>query len=328
MRVGSGLSCCMHLLLLMSAALAANCHRTEPNTNDIDSGPISDLPDDIECQGDYQARAAVDDSPIKTHRLEDPAAVERLISLGCWFTELNGVHTFMGYPPAYEDGQMSDDDFRLVKKLPNLLNLQLCRGYKQRFGLTADAFLHLRQHPELRTVAIRGTAANLSFDDSLFDHLAEIPRLAKLSIIECRLEGDSLQKIGRVKGLKSLSLSSSRFEYEDWSALGQLDKLEVLNLQLCAVGDDELRFVSSLKNLRVLQLYGNGRITRKSLPMLQKLPQLESLLLTHTGVYPVTLDDVAAFPTLRELNLLDVQPDFSSKEVEARFPGLAFSVDD
>ena len=62
--------------------------------------------------------------------------------------------------------------------------------------------------------------------------------------------------------------------------------------------------------------------------MLQELPQLESLTLTHTGVYPVTLDDVAGFPALRELNLLDVQPDFSWAEVEARFPGLKYSEDD
>jgi hypothetical protein len=62
--------------------------------------------------------------------------------------------------------------------------------------------------------------------------------------------------------------------------------------------------------------------------MLQELPQLGSLVLTHTGVYPVTLDDVDAFPALRDLNLLDVQPDFSWTEVKERFPGLRFSVDD
>jgi hypothetical protein len=318
----------VRLLLLVSVGLVAGCYRAERKTNDIESGSVVQVAGDVERQNDYQPELVVDYSQINTQHPEDAAAVERLKSLGCSLTESNAVHTFMGYPSAYEDGQMLDDDFRLVKKLPNLLWLRLSRGYEQRFGLTADAFLHFRRHPELRTVSISGTSGNLSFDDSLFDHLAEIPRLTILSLVECQFTGDSLRKLGQVKGLRSLSLRSSRFEDIDWLALGQLENLEVLDLQFCNVGDDELRFVSSLENLRVLDLYGNDRVTRKCLSMLQELPRLESLTLTHTGVYPVTLDDVAGFPTLRELKLLDVQPDFNWAEVKACFPGLKYSEDD
>ena len=206
---------------------------------------------DVERQNDYRPEPVVDYSQINPHHPEDSAAVERLKSLGCSLTESNGIHTFMGYPPGYEDGQMSDDDFRLVKKLPNLLWLQLSLGYVRRFGLTADAFLHFRQHPELRTVSIFGTSGNVSLDNSLFDHLAEIPRLTILSLVQCQLTGVSSQKMGQVKGLRSLSLRSSRFETQ-LVGVGPTGESGGARFAVCNVGDDEVRFVSSLENFRCL----------------------------------------------------------------------------
>ena len=272
MRTRSCVSRFMRLLPLITAGLMAGCYRAEPDTND--TGPVASEGGVVERPNHYHPQPVVDYSQINTNHPEDPATIERLRSLGCWLTESDGVHKFMGYPHAGQRGRMSDDDFRLVKQLPNLMWLQLSQGYKQHLGLTSDAFRHLRQHPELRAVSISGSVGNLSLDDSLFEHLAEIPKLKELSVVQCQLKGNSLRKLAQAKGLKSLSLSSSRFEATDWSALSQLENLELLDLQMCNVGDDELRFISSLKNLRVLKLYGNGSVTRKSLPMLQELPPI------------------------------------------------------
>lgn len=318
----------LKLLTLCSLILFAGCGRSDRNVERPESESVTqDAPKTDLAQQDDDKPATGDSQP-NPGRSESPAAVETLESLGCWFTKSGGQHIFMGYPQSHQDGRMSDDDFRHVGELPNLRQLQLSKEYKRRFGLTAEAFQHIRRHPQLRQIVLSGVADNLSFDDTLFDSLAEMPQLTVLVVKDCQLKGDPLQHLAQVTKLKSLSLRSSQFENADWSSLRQLEHLETLDLQLCNVGDDDLEFLTDLKKLRQIDLYGNHQVTRESLKILQQLPELESLTLTHTGIAPLTLDDVAAFPKLRKLDLLDVQPAFTRAAAKTQFPHLDLWLDD
>lgn len=321
------------LFLLGLVSIFPGC-RPVSDTSPPESGSVVSETDEIafeetEPPSDrYVWKPIVDYADITSNHPEDTEAVELLKAKGCWFSKPQDVHKSLGYPPSNKKGNLSDDDFQLIAKLPNLVKLQISKQPFRPLNLTADAFRHIRNHPELRIISILNGLSKEHFDDEIFVYLADMPKLQQLSINSFRLKGDSLKKLGDVRGLKSLSLYGCQFENEDWASLGELEKLESLELTMCDVSNEDIKFLGSLQNLRRLDLYSNYEVTRKSLPLLQKLPRLEALTLTHTGVHPVTLDDIAAFPELQSLSLLDVQPDFSRQALKARFPNLDYGEDD
>ncbi|MBD3673446.1 MAG: hypothetical protein HUJ26_07955 [Planctomycetaceae bacterium] len=322
------------LFLLGLVSIFPGCRPVSDNSSPESGSLVSDV-DDIKFEetetpsNRYLWKPIIDYAHITstTNHPENEEVVELLRSKGCSLSSPQTIHHSLGYPSSLETGNLSDEDFQLIAKLPNLVKIQISKQPFRPLNLTADAFRHIRHHPELRYILLSGVVAEKHFDDELFVYLADIPKLQQLSIRLLHLRGDSLKKLGELRGLKSLTLDGTYFENHDWAAMGQLSNLEELNLLTCYLEDEQIQFLPELKKLRRLDLYGNRRLTQQSMSILQKIPHLEALTLTHTGL-SVSLDDIAAFPELRSLSLLDVQPEFTRSELKSRFPNLDYWEDD
>jgi hypothetical protein len=113
-----------------------------------------------------------------------------------------------------------------------------------------------------------------------------------------------IRRLGEMKSLRKLSLGiEDTVTPEELAPLGQLENLTDLQLYGKSFTADQLRFVSSLHNLRVLRIFAPPRSVddEHGLRYLAQLKQLEELRLY--GVSDVAMPHIGAVKSLVEVTL-------------------------
>lgn len=84
-------------------------------------------------------------------------------------------------------------------------------------------------------------------DDEVFDDLAKIPMLKRLTLANCTFKGSRLEALAALPNLQYLDLHESRFQMEHLAQLKKLPELRELNLKNVAIGDADLDSLNGIK---------------------------------------------------------------------------------
>lgn len=119
-----------------------------------------------------------------------------------------------------------------------------------------------------------------------------------------QIDGKALSKIGCIKGLRSLNCYITGVNEDDWQFLAKLSDLEELLVdgERLELGDDFLRYVSRLKNLRTLRIQQSD-FTDEGIKKLASLKNLTELSLTSPLMTDRSLKTISEFSKLKTLYL-------------------------
>lgn len=139
-----------------------------------------------------------------------------------------------------------------------------------------------------------------------------------------------VEAANRLGGIRSASFGMHEaLDADALRPLRDFHDLESLNLESCGLTDDDLALVSSLRQLRGLNLDGNGRVTGKGVRHLMSLPRLERLSLVWTSfrgadVIPV----LRAMPSLKEVRLGGISevPPEEVAYLKEQLPGVSVAL--
>jgi hypothetical protein len=145
----------------------------------------------------------------------------------------------------------------------------------------SDATLvHLESAPRLTSLDLFYPAIT---DQGLKRLLRKQRGIVDLKVFAANVTDDSLEEIGALPHLASLSLARTKVTNAGLRRLGRLKQLESLSLAQTAVSDPGLRHITGLKNLRFLDL-DQTAVTDAGVPQLKELTSLERLRLRSTKV--------------------------------------------
>lgn len=136
-------------------------------------------------------------------------------------------------------------------------------------------------------------------------YLSRLPNLESVNCSNTRVADKSLMAIGQSQSLRSVNLSNSDANDQVVGALSKIPHLQTLNLSNTRISTDAARSIGEMRELTDLSLTGtatdeivagltslpirhldlsSSKITNASLPMLLKMPTLESLNLDWCAV--------------------------------------------
>jgi len=185
-----------------------------------------------------------------------------------------------------------------------------------------------RYHLRIERVNLTGYYGKFREAD-LVDVIAAAPELRELDITYTQLTSDAYDRIGRVKGLRSLSLCETKTTDADlarlkgltglerlyvgsvppnpritdagMARLAGMTRLKNLELQSAGVSDAGLAHLEGLVNLEFVNLLTCQRVKGPGLVHLQKLPRLHILDLRGTQVDDAGLANLAGMTQLQSL---------------------------
>lgn len=164
-------------------------------------------------------------------------------------------------------------------------------------------------------------------EDAALAVLAKLPSLRRLAFIN--LSSGGLERVATLPALRQLEIYGLAFEdQEPLRSLLQLTNLESLELAAFRATDETLEILSPLRQLKHLRLSppcveAARSITDSGLAYLEKMPSLESLYFSSSGVLTdAGLASLLALPNLKEVRFPDMTFEFTAEGL-ARLNALA-----
>lgn len=169
----------------------------------------------------------------------------------------------------------NDQGLAAIRNLPALRSLRV--GGE---GVTRDGMAAIAAMPELRILDIWGVRP----DEAALDALARAPRLEHVILAVARTFDDSGGlHLGKLKNVRSLSLSGAAITDRSMPAIGSLATLQTLHLDRTAVTDAGLKALTALPNLTSITLNRTG-ITDAGMESLAQIKSLTSVNVANTDV--------------------------------------------
>ncbi|MBP9094725.1 hypothetical protein KBI23_27140 [bacterium] len=120
--------------------------------------------------------------------------------------------------------------------------------------------------------------------DSGITGLRNLPQLQSLDLGHTFITGASLAVICKLTGLRELSLNSDNLGGANFAHFSRLPELVFLNLTGAEIDDAMVSKLSSCKNLRILILSRNSKVTNASLSTFASMGKLEILEIVDTSI--------------------------------------------
>jgi len=169
----------------------------------------------------------------------------------------------------------SPDDFDRLSQITTLRALDLRRAVT----LTRGALIQLGNLHRLE----RLTLDELKIGDDELSLLADIPRLASLSVVKTRIQGAGFAALARLSAFREIVIGYTPLDDDGLRVIAALPHLEVLKLAPSNVGDVGVAAVAKHPGLRVLDA-SRTRVTDAVVHALLAAPALESLTLRGTAI--------------------------------------------
>lgn len=120
-------------------------------------------------------------------------------------------------------------------------------------------------------------------------------------------DDDDLDVLGDVPGLRILQLDhlDNRLTDAGMAKIAKLDGLEHLRIRGGAIGDDGMKSLAAMPNLRALNL-PQGQFTNAGLAQLKALPKLQMLRIGSPHVTDEGISHLNDFPSLARVHLIDI----------------------
>jgi Leucine-rich repeat (LRR) protein len=176
--------------------------------------------------------------------------------------------------------------------------------------------------PNLTAVSLYGS----SFADEDMELIAASAQIEELDLQRTTISDDGLRRVGRMLGLKHLSLGDygTQIHDEGLGHLARLVQLERLYLNRTDITDAGLIHVNGMQKLKELEL----RETNIDAGLLQLigLSQLERIDLSYTNVTDDSVSSLAAIKSLKEIDVSHTRVTAAgAKSLQSRLPGLRIS---
>ncbi len=146
------------------------------------------------------------------------------------------------------DSQATNDDLKLLSKLPHLESCDITGGKK----ITAEGLVHLGKLKNLQRLYL----VNLSLCGQSLAPLAELTKLDVLSLQNTKVDNDGLAHLNKLKALTVLNLAKTKVTNDGLKHLQGLQKLDTLVVKDTAVTGEGFAHLKPLKNLRSLNVDG------------------------------------------------------------------------
>lgn len=142
----------------------------------------------------------------------------------------------------------------------------------------SDALLELGKYPAtfftFEEGELRVVNGNLAFDDRSLSLLSNFDSIENISLLDSKVSGEGLRKMGNRETLLELSLTGSVVIDEDLEVLTEYERLEDLELNGSQVTNACIPFILRMKNLKRVGLSRN--LTDEGFERLQSLrPDLD-----------------------------------------------------
>ena len=193
-----------------------------------------------------------------------------------------------------DDGDLRDHGAAHLAKVPSLERITA------HFRLTDEGVANIATMPNLQSLSLNGDGQRIS--DAAIEAVSKMKRLKDLDLIECNIDGDSLQHLQCHPTIESLSISRRGLEGESLHVLRTMPFLKTLRVNYGRERNRKwqpiLTPLGELTNLTRLSIRGEG-IDLKQLRVLSKLTNLE-----HLEVDEELILDDEAFGHLAKLTSL------------------------
>ena len=184
-----------------------------------------------------------------------------------WLRRLSGVDLFnKAVVLDLSAVEVRDEDLGPLGDLPRLQSLVFLRGTVSQAGLA-----HVGRLKSLKRLYFIFT----DIDDAGLAHIAALGGLERLAL-KGPITDDGLTSLAGLKKLRSLILFEMEVTGQGLAHLAGLASLETLSVRIPTLTDNALEHLSSLKNLRLLHLYGKTSVTHDGVGrLIQQIPALK-----------------------------------------------------
>lgn len=200
---------------------------------------------------------------------------------------------------------LKEEDFSRFPELPSLSSLRA--GYISSFAplrigsesrLDDGVFRHISHVRSLEELWVGG-----EFSDNAVRQLQSLDRLEELRLASSLMTNDAIVVLSKLRSLRTLHLTSPRLTDGSLRSLGGLEHLERLQIKGRSFTGESLRLLTAMRELRELQIDGMRSITKNHLESVQKMENLESLVLWGDPVGDHDIEGLRGHPRLRRIGL-------------------------
>lgn len=156
---------------------------------------------------------------------------------------------------------------------------------------------------QLRSLKVHARTGWPNVTDAGLEHLRGLTDLNELDLSQSDVTDAGLASLEGLTKLRRLSLYRTKVSNAGVREhLKNLTKLESLDIGNSEVDDDGLRYLEPFERLRQVGLVG-GKFSGAGMVRLQKLPRLESVIVSYSRIADDDLRTLAKLPNLRHLDV-------------------------
>ena len=210
-----------------------------------------------------------------------------------------------------------DDELVLLEQFPDLIGVSLARSASPQMARTKAVLRHLQQQ-QLDEL----TCADL-VDAEAISALGKLTGLRRLAI-GSRLPDDAtvLQPLGNLRHMEHLSLRGTGIGDQHLRFLENLTELRTLDLGENPIAGAGLRHIAGLSKLENLWLIDSGKFTDSGMVHLESLKNLTFLCIQYTQVTDVGLKHIHGLPRLRNVTMVGSRVTRRGRQELSRSLGL------
>ena len=189
---------------------------------------------------------------------------------------------------------ITDASLESLARLPALAQLDL----QTLTGVTGSGLMHFQSHPRLVDLYM----VSLALNDTAMEHVGRIQGLRTLSLMQIPVSDAGLERLKGLTNLAVLNLMRTKVTSEGMRHLQDMKSLVDLDLSETAVGDDGLKYLEALPILQTVRLNGTA-VTDEGTKYLGAMTTLGHLGLHGTQVGDAGLRHLAGLPNLAILHV-------------------------
>ena len=233
------------------------------------------------------------------------------VDLGPQWTNQEPALDFLRRAPTIRHVRSSSWTSELIEALSNCDDLSTFIDVDNRFDV--DGFGFGKKKQQLPTTAdartLRGcrhlktlVLPTKSVTAQTIAILADLPELESLEFRRCPIGRAGWEQIGRMKGLRRLSVAKCELTDADMEPISHLPRLEELDVKDSEITDAGIGVLAGCASLWRLDLTGTD-ITNVGLARLSRLPQLENLSIANTHTNDAGLAPLSQLTSLQRLDI-------------------------